>query len=303
MSATHESSPKPKRARLVPRHKAERFQVVRIGQRRWLFRDLYVNFLLMPWSLLLVAIAGLYLASNLVFALIYHLDQGGIENAQSFTDLFFFSVQTMATIGYGRMYPTDFLSHTTVTIEAFWGFTFFAFVTGLSFAKFSRPTAHILFSDVAVISGYNDLPHLKIRLTNQRHNRIVDAHIKLFLLRNVTTTEGYTMRQFYDLPLTRNHVPLLALTWTVLHPIDEHSPLFGLTEKTFHENGDEIIVALTGRDETLAQTVNAQYSYFSDEVIFGAFFEDILTRKEDRVEINYNLFHATRPHERPESTL
>ena len=226
------------------------------------------------------------------------MDFSGIENARqgSFLDMYFFSVQTMATIGYGKMSPSDVITNIVVTIEALWGFTFFAFVTGLAFARFSRPTARVLFSDVAVISDYEGKPHLKIRVANQRTNRIVDVNVSLVLLRNGMTKEGYVMRRFHDLPLTRKHAPLLQLTWTLMHPIDENSPLYGATPESLRKNEDEIIVSLSGHDETLSQTIHARHSYVADEIICNAFFEDILKRREDgRVEVNYNLFHSYTP--------
>jgi inward rectifier potassium channel len=175
-----------------------------------------------------------------------------------------------------------------------WGFTYFAFVAGLTFAKFSRPTAHVLFSDVAVISDFEGKPHLKIRLANKRNNRIVDVTTRLFLLRNSTTKEGFAMRRFLDLKLVRDHMPLLRLTWTLLHPIDKDSPLYGMTQKDFGELDDEIFVTLVGLDETMAQTIHARHSYFADEVMHNAFFEDIVKRNDGWIEVDYSLFHSVR---------
>ena len=232
----------------------------------------------------------------LLFGVVYWIDGvvGG-GRACSYSDMFFLSVQTMATIGYGKMVPYGFTANAIVSVEALWGFTFFAFVTGLAFAKFSRPTARVLFSEVAVISDYEGKPHLKIRLANQRTNRIVDAKINLVFLRTVVTKEGYKMRRFEDLKLARDHVPLLQLTWTLMHPIDENSPLYGVTPELLEANQDEIIVTLSGLDETMSQMIHTRHSYVSDEIICNAFFEDILTSHDDGiVEVNYNLFHSYR---------
>ena len=286
-------SSKNKRPRLVPR-KGEKFKIVRIGHERILFRDLYVHLLSMHWLPLLIIVAAVYLLSNVFFATIYWVDGVGIENAQQFVDYFFFSVQTMATIGYGKMVPRDMLANSLVTVEAFWGFGYFAFVTGLVFAKFSRPTAQVLFSDVAVISDFEGTPHLKIRLANQRKNRIVDAHASLYMLRDTITKEGYAFRQIHDLKLVRDHTPLLSLTWTLLHKIDEHSPLHGATSEELCKRGDEIIIGLVGLDETLSQTIHAHHSYVAEEMIYDAFFEDVLIREEGRVEVNYTLFHKVK---------
>ena len=269
-------------------------KVVRIGHDQLVFRDLYVNLLSLPWISLLCLVATFYLISNLAFASIYYLNRGGLTNATTFLDTFFFSVQTMATIGYGRMAPTAPITNALVTVEALWGFTYFAFVTGLMYSKFSRPTAQVLFSKVAVISDFEGKPHLKIRMANKRNNRIVDVSARLFLLRNTTTKEGFAIRRFYDLKLVRDHMPLLRLTWTLLHPIDEESPLFGLTEKEFQEMDDEIFVTLMGLDETLSQTIHARYSYFVDEILHESFFEDVVKRNDKLVEVDYGLFHSVR---------
>ena len=281
------------RPRMVPRHGGQP-RIVRVGHKRMIFRDLYVTLLEMPWLELFFFSTVLYLLSNLVFAAVYYATPAGIANAHGFADYFFFSVQTMATIGYGRMTPIGDLANFVVTLEALWGFTFFAFIAGLVFAKFSRPTAHVLFSDVAVISNFEGQPHLKIRLANQRTNRIVDAVVTLYLMRNVRTREGYPIRRFYDLRLTRDHVPLLQLTWTLFHPIDTESPLFGLTQEQMREQGDEIILALSGVDETLSQPIHARHSYIADEIIFDAFFEDVVSSEAGRVTVDYTRFHTIR---------
>lgn len=280
--------------RLVPRGN-DRFQVVRIGHRRFWFSDLYVSMLSMPWKWFFVIIVLVYFGSNLFFAEIFYLNRTGVANARpdSFLDMYFFSVQTMATIGYGRLAPVNFVTNAVVTVEALWGFTYFAFVTALAFARFSRPTARVLFSDVAVISDYDGKPHLKIRVANQRTNRIVNVKVNMVLLHDETTKEGYRLRRYYDLPLSRDHVPLLTLTWTITHPIDEHSPLYGVTQEKLRERGDEVIISLSGHDDTLSQTIHTRHSYMADEIICSAFFEDILTRREDgTVEVNYHLFHS-----------
>jgi inward rectifier potassium channel len=293
--------PPPFRPRLISRGDRD-YEVVRTGHQRLLFRDLYVNLLNLPWWAILALGVAFYLISNIFFATIYYLLGSDVSNAHGYADMFFFSVQTMATIGYGHMIPITMTSNMLVAIEALWGLSFFAFVTGLVFSKFSRPTAHVLFSNVAVISDFNGAQHLKIRMANQRTNRIVDAHARLYLMRNTMTQEGYRMRRFYDLPLVRSDVPLLQLTWTLLHLVDENSPLYGLTQEQMAENGDEVIVALVGLDETLMQTIHARHSYISEEIIPDAFFVDVVSQKDGKVHIDYRLFHSTRPAGVPDKT-
>lgn len=288
------SKPQHRRPRLVPRHD-DGLRLIRIGQDRLFFGDLYVELLSMPWLRLIVLIMLLYVISNVIFATLYYCNLSGIENTHqgSIQDAFFFSIQTMATIGYGHMAPISFIANLLVAIEALWGFTFFAVTTALLFAKFSQPKARVMFSDIAVISNYNGVPHLKMRLANQRQNRIVDAQVGLVLLRNEISQEGFRLRRFYDLHLIRSHVPLMQLTWTVMHPLDEHSPLHGVTQKELEEMEAEVIISLVGLDETLSQTIHARHSYVAEEIICGAFFEDVLNRRDDGyLEVNYKLFHA-----------
>lgn len=288
------SAPHPKEKRTRKRLRSSEARIIRIGQDNIFFRDLYVNLLSMPWTGLILLVAVFYLLLSLAFAIPYALSIGGIENATTFADAFFFSVQTMATIGYGRMAPTNLFVNIVTTAEAISGFIYFAFVTGLIFAKFSRPTAHVLFSDIAVISDYEGMPHLKIRLANKRNNRIVDATARMFLLRYSMTKEGVPMRQFIDLKVARSHMPSLRLTWTLMHPIDEDSPFFGATERQLMQPDDEIFVTIIGLDETLAQTIHARHTYVPDEVIHGAFFEDVVKRNDDTVELNYEKFHTVK---------
>jgi inward rectifier potassium channel len=143
---------------------------------------------------------------------------------------------------------------------------------------------------------YEGAPHLMIRLANERSNRIVEAHTNMVLLRTVVTQEGHSMRRFMDLTTLRSNAPLIRFTWTVMHKIDENSPLYGLTQQDMIENETEIIVSLTGLDETLSQTIHARYSYIAEEIMFDARFEDVLVRNEDgRIEVNYEHFHTTTP--------
>ena len=294
---TPPKAPAPFRPRLISR--GGDVKIIRSGHDPLIFRDLYVNLLKMPWWLILALSAAFYLLSNVAFACIYYGMDNGVANAPTFADLFFFSVQTMATIGYGRMTPLTTAANCIVVVEALWGLFFFAFITGLIFAKFSRPTAHVLFSNCAVISPFDGEPHLKIRLANQRTNRIVDAQARMYLIRSTVTKEGYPMRRFYDMSIVRHEVPLLQLTWTLLHKIDEHSPLHGCTIDEIRTRGDEVIVTLVGLDETLAQTIHARHSYVADEIMMDAFFEDVITLKDSQVLVDYNAFHTVRESPNP----
>ncbi|MFZ4761518.1 MAG: ion channel [Alphaproteobacteria bacterium] len=292
-----------KRPRLIARHPDEKIDVVVVGKRQHLLsKDIYASLLQMSWRRLLILILLAYVLVNLFFAGCYFSLSDEIENARpdSFRDAFFFSVQTLATIGYGKMSPIGLIANLLVTIEAFMGFCFYAMVTGLVFAKFSKPTARVKFSNIGVISIYDGLPHFMIRLANKRGNRIVGAQVHMAVLANEVSKEGLKMRRFYDMNLLRSQVPLLQLTWTLLHPIDEQSPLYGKTMEMLAQDEAEIVISLTGLDETLSQTIHARFSYLAEEIRFNHQFKDILRRREDnRIEINYHDFDETTPVTQP----
>jgi inward rectifier potassium channel len=217
-----------------------------------------------------------------VFAVGYYFD-GGVENARyhSFADMFFFSIQTMATIGYGRMVPATLFSNILVSIEALTGLLALALMTGLVFAKFSRPTARVRFSRYVVIGPRDGTTSLMIRMANMRANRIVEANIHVVFTRWETTVEGESIRRFYDLIMTRSRSAMFALSWTAVHRIVEDSPLFGQTHDSLANSQPEIVVSITGLDETFSQTIHARHTYELDEIIWGARFADVLILDPD----------------------
>ena len=246
------------------------------------FEDLYHYLVTSSWPALVALIAATFTVANLVFALGYYLD-GGIENARpgSFTDAFFFSVQTMATIGYGKMVPVSIFSNILVAVEALSGLVALALMTGLVFAKFSRPTARVRFSRYVVIGPRDGISSLMIRMANQRADRIVEANIHAVFARQETTAEGESIRRFYDLGMTRNVSSLFVLSWTAVHRIVPGSPLFGETRESLADCQPQIIVSITGLDEVFSQTIHARYAYGLDEIKWGARFADVLVRHPD----------------------
>ena len=242
--------------------------------------------------------AAAYLLTNLAFALLYLAQPGAIANARpgGFWDAFFFSVQTIATVGYGGMAPATFYANVIVTLETGAGLMFLAVATGLVFARFSRPTARILFSRVAVIGPYNGVPTLSFRLANQRQNQILEAEVRAVLLRDERTTEGTVIRRFYDLQLARSHSPVFALTFTVMHPIDRNSPLHGATPASLAAENAELIVTASGVDETIASRVYARSSYLPDDIRYDHRFVDVMGWTENgRRVIDYRRFHDAEP--------
>jgi inward rectifier potassium channel len=244
--------------------------------------DLYHYLVTVSWPALIGIIALAFIIANLVFAVGYFFD-GGVENARysSFADMFFFSVQTMATIGYGKMVPVTLVSNILVSIEALTGLVALALMTGLVFAKFSRPTARVRFSRYVVIGPRDGTTSLMIRMANMRANRIVEANIHVVFTRWETTVEGESIRRFYDLAMTRSRSAMFALSWTAVHRIVEDTPLFGQTHDSLADSQPEIVVSITGLDETFSQTIHARHTYELDEIIWGARFADVLILHPD----------------------
>jgi inward rectifier potassium channel len=278
-----------------------KFNIAQLGMSRTKWGDSYHLLLTLSWPRFVGLLSLVYTILNAIFALIYLADpaqSGGIANARpgSFIDAFFFSVQTMASIGYGALYPQTFYSNTVVTIEAVFGLFWLAMATGLMFARFSRPTARVLFSRVAVVAPSDGIPTLMFRAANQRSNQILEAQMRATLVRNVITTEGEFMRRFYDMALARSQTPIFALTWTAMHPIDESSPLYGISEIELAEMEAEIVITLVGIDETFSQTIHTRHSYVPSEILWNVRFADIITRTSDgRRAIDYSRFHDTKP--------
>jgi inward rectifier potassium channel len=240
------------------------------------FDDFYHQLMTSSWPVLLLEVIGAFVAINCLFAAIY-LIAGGIEHARrgSFPDAFFFSVQTMATIGYGKMAPVSFIANLLASGEALMGLLSFALVTGLVFSKFSRPTARVRFTHNAVVSIRDGVPSLMFRMANVRANRIVDAQVHAVFARQENTLEGEEVRRFYDLKLARHRNAIFNYSWTAIHPIGSDSPLYGATSESLKGTDASIVVSLVGIDETFSQTVYARYYYEAEDVIWGARFADI----------------------------
>jgi inward rectifier potassium channel len=246
------------------------------------FDDLYHSLVTASWPGLIARIALAFTIANLIFATGYYFDQG-IENVHShdFIDMFFFSVQTMATIGYGKMEPVTLFSNILVSIEALTGLLALALMTGLVFSKFSRPTARIRFTRYAVIGPRDGVNSLMIRAANMRANRIFEASIHVVLARQEITAEGDTIRRLYDLETTRSRSAMFALSWTAVHQIVEGTPLFGATRESIAASEPELIVSIVGLDETFSQTVHARHTFQLDEIIWGARFANVLVLHPD----------------------
>jgi inward rectifier potassium channel len=244
--------------------------------------DFYHGLMRLSWTATLLAISAVYLLVNALFALGY-VAVGGVANAPEggFLDAFFFSVQTMGTIGYGALYPTTRAANWLVVSESLFGLIFTALTTGLVFAKFSRPTARVVFTREAVISPLNGVPTLMFRLGNERGNFIVDAKIRLLLLRSETLPEGGMFYRMVDLKLVRDHALSLTRSWSVMHAIDESSPLYGQTPESVAAQDTELEVLMVGLDDTAMQTIHARHRYFAPQILWGKRHADVISESED----------------------
>ncbi len=271
-----------------------------VGQRRRMFSgDMYHRLMTCRWWQFFAVILGSLVIINGIFAGLYLVQPGSISSANgpSVHDAFFFSVQTLATIGYGGMVPATTYADVLVTIEATLGMLWTAVVTGLTFAKFSRPTAKVLFSRTMVLAPRNGVPTLMFRLANWRHNRIVEARIDVSAIIEETTAEGETMRRPVALRLVRQKNAVFWMSWTVMHPIEADSPLHGDGAlDRLREQGVNIVVSLNGIDEDFSQPIHSYHTYTVDDIIEGHRFVDILSRPdEDVLQIDYRGFHKTEP--------
>ncbi len=267
---------------------------VRIGLPSNWGGDLYHRTLTLSWPRFMGLIAAVYLAANLFFAFLYWLQPGSVSNAApgSYMDTFFFSVETFGTIGYGVLAPATVYANCVMTVETLCGILLVALTTGVMFARVSRPTARVLFSQVAVIAPHNGVPTLMVRMGNQRLSQILQAEVTLTLIRNEQTAEGAYMRRFHDLPLERGRTPIFAMSFQAMHSIDERSALHGATHDTLVAMQAEILVAVTGLEETMGQTVHARSSYLPEETLFGQRYVDIFSVADDGVRtVDYRRFH------------
>jgi inward rectifier potassium channel len=257
--------------------------------------DVYHELLRAPWWLTLLAIAAMVLAVNVLFALAY-LATGGIANARpgSFADAFFFSVQTLGTIGYGAMYPQSTAAQAVVTAESIVSLVAIALATGIVFTKFSIPVARLEFARSVVIYLQDGVRTLAIRLANRRGNFIVEAQVRVTFIRAETTKEGLFFYRLYDLPLVRDRSSALGRSWIVLHRIADGSPLLGVTPEWLRAADVELNVAVAGTDGTTYQTMHALHRYLPEDFRFGERFADMLSPKPDgRLQLDYAKLHDT----------
>jgi inward rectifier potassium channel len=238
--------------------------------------DLYHSLISGSWLRLLGILGAGYVLANFAFAALYDLGGDCVSGAVRFRDLVFFSVHTLSTIGYGTMAPKTTYANLLVTVEAFSGTLFVALVTGLVFAKFSRPTARVMWSRNVVFLERGGRRFLQFRMANERANQIVEAQLRVALARNEVTGDGERQRRFHDLKLQRDRNVIFVLTWTAVHEIDEQSPLYGMSLEQMRGANLQLIGSLIGLDETFSQQVHSRHSYEPRDFVWDMRFADII---------------------------
>lgn len=263
------------------------FNVKRKGLNFFTSLSIYHSLLTMDWWKF-IGLASLgYIFINIFFAFVYLIfEPGALEGTQAATFIakflraFFFSVQTSSTIGYGHVFPESVSANFIVALESFIGLLGFAIITGLLFARFSRPNAKILFSENAVVAPYHNITAFEFRIANARKNQIIELQAQLTFSK-MEKAGNHLIRRYYRLDLERDKVPFFPLTWTIVHPIDENSPLKNITQNELMESQAEFLILLTGTDDTFNQTVHSRFSYRADEIIFSAKFSNIFEYGKD----------------------
>ena len=261
------------------------------------FNDFYHLVVRMTWPRFLVSFVIVFLVANLIFGFLYYLQEDSVAGLKEtgFLEYFFFSVQTLATIGYGAMYPQTLYGHILVTIEAMIGLLGLGMFAALAFARLSLPRSRVVFSQPVVINAFEGVPALMFRVANERNNRIIGAEVELSLFIQQTTKEGLSMRRVYDLGLMRHHTPMLALTWLVIHPINEQSPLFNLSQEVLAKADFSLVATLKGLDETVSQTIQSIHTYTYDDIKWNHRFVDLFRKTHPAPEssIDLTLLHET----------
>ncbi len=264
------------------RVRAGQFEFVKLNAKSFDLRDTYHLILNLSWPGFAALVFGIYILINLVFAALYMLEPHAIAEMRrgSLFDAFFFSVETLATVGYGHMYPESFYGHLIAMLEIMVGMFGLAVITGLIFVRFSRPTARIHFSQVAVIAPFDGVPHLMIRVANLRHQAMVEPEFRIILLRNTITAEGDEVRRFRSLKLEFDHLISFPVVLTVRHRIDETSPLYGMTPEDFQQQDVRIIASIVGVDTVIVAPVESAGDYTYEQIEWMRRFVEIYDRNE-----------------------
>ena len=267
----------------VARLRLGSYEFKKKGVSRFDLRDPYHLAVALTWPQFLAALLALYLSVNVVFTILFWLVPGSVANARpdSFSDAFFFSIETLATVGYGKMYPATLHGHMVASIEIVCGLAFTAVLTGLTFVRFSRPRAKLIFAANPVVAMHNGKPTLMVRIGNGRAAVLAEARAQLNVLLTETTTEGKVFHRAQELQLERAHIPIFPLFWTLMHVLDERSPLNGYDAARAVKANAQVFVAIEARDPTLATTVHDIRNYPAEDVRFGMRYTEAVTTARD----------------------
>jgi inward rectifier potassium channel len=286
--------------------RATRTQVVRFGDREVIAEGVQQKFLAdlshrcmtASWPAFIAGAVLIFLVFNAIFASLYWIGNHPIANVpdNSYIDYLYFSIETLSTAGYGDMHPQTHYGHFIAAVELFTGIFSMSLMTGLIFARFSRPKPRFLFAERPVISNHDGTPTLMIRFANERHNAITHAAARLWAITTETSSEGQLFRRFSELQLARSDSPILALTWTIFHTINEKSVLHGFAAQQFEAGDINFVLLVSGFDENAAQDIHARKTYRHADILHGHRYADIVSVDEDgRTRVDYRRFHETRP--------
>ncbi len=255
------------------------YTLTKTGVSRYDWADPYRVAVDLTWPQFIVALVVFYVAVIALFAVALAAVPGAVANARpySFADHFFFSLETLATVGYGFMYPATLYGHCVAAVEIMTGLAFTAILTGLIFVRFSKPRAKFLFADNPVVTTHNGVQTLMLRVGNGRASVLADAKVKISVLISETSAEGVSFRRTHELALVRASIPVFPLTWTIMHEIDTHSPLHGMSERGFVAADTRLFVSFEARDPALALVVHDLRSYGPEAVLFGMRYNDVIS--------------------------
>jgi inward rectifier potassium channel len=277
---------------------AGKMEFVKLNAERREWRDAYHWILSLTWPRFALFIVGVFTALNLIFATAYRLGGPCIAEMppDSYLSAFFFSAETLATVGYGHMYPQTTYAHVVVTVELMTGMFWAAVITGLIFVRFSRPTARILFSDRIVVAPFDGVPTLMLRVANLRHQSLAQAKFRLSFHRDEPTREGDTMRRFYDLKLNVSDMIIFPAALVLRHRIDETSPLHGQTAETLKAADARFVSSVVCTDSVINASLQSHQGYLVSDVHFGRRFVEVYTETEDgKLLVDYGRLHETEP--------
>ena len=278
--------------------RAGKLEFIKLNTAGWEWRDHYHWILSLRWRGFAALVVGGYLALNLIFATAYCLGGSAIAEMPrgSFFDALFFSIETLSTVGFGHMYPNTVYGHIVTSLEIMVGMFWTAVMTGVIFVRFSRPTARIVFSDSMVISPFDGVPTLMIRVANLRHQAMVEAEFRVMLIRNEFTKEGEEIRRFYPLKLTFDRLIIFPVALTLRHAIDETSPLYGSTLEDLERGYAFFMASIVCVDTVIPAPVQSQQSYSWEDIRFGQRFVEIYTDLSGgRLSVDYGRLHETEP--------